>query len=454
MCMVLGASVSRELGSRSRGQVICPEDSGYHAARVVFNGMIDQHPLAVIRPLDASDVVRCIQFARRHDLPISVRGGGHSVAGHAVRDGAVMLDLSGMKAVVVDPETRTVRAAPGLTLGEFDRATQAFGLATTLGVVSVTGLAGLTLGGGLGWLNGRHGLACDNLISADVATADGQLLRASAQQNEDLFWGIRGGGGNFGVVTSFKYQLHPVDSVLAGSLSYPLSLAPRVLRFYDDFVKAAPDELSTAASLVLNPAGEPTVSIAVCYCGPIPEGEQVLYPLRTFQSPVEDAMQPMPYTALQSARDEGFPSGRLHYWKSGWLSDLTDGAIETLTQFVPRMPSSASGVGMQQMHGVASRIAPSATAFPHRAEQYDFLILSQWSDATESDRNIEWTRALFHAMQPHLKESVYVNNLGDEGPGRVEAAYGENYSRLVALKKTFDPDNLFRANQNIDPTPL
>jgi hypothetical protein len=448
----IASSVRQELGSGLRGEVVCPGDRGYDMARAVFNGMIDRRPLAVIRSVDASDVVRCITFARRHDLPLSVRGGGHSVAGNAVRDGAVMLDLSGMKALRVDPETRTVRAEPGLTLGEFDRATQAFGLATTLGVVSMTGIAGLTLGGGLGWLNGRYGLACDNLISADVATADGQLLRASAQENEDLFWSIRGGGGNFGVVTSFEYQLHPVDLVLAGGLSYPLSMAPRVLRYYDDFVKAAPDELSTAASLGLTPAGEPTVSIAVCYCGPIDEGEQVLRPLRTFQLPVDDGIQPMPYTVLQSARDEGFPSGRLHYWKSGWLRDVTDGAIETLMQFVPQMPSSASSVGLQQMHGVASRVAPSATAFPHRVEQYDFLILSQWSDATDSDRNVQWTRALFEAMQPHLEESVYVNNLGDEGPGRVQAAYGENYPRLAAMKKAYDPHNLFRANQNIDPS--
>jgi hypothetical protein len=432
--------------------VICPADLGYDTARAVFNGMIDRRPLAVVRPVDASDVVRCITFARGHNLPVSVRGGGHSVAGNAVCDGAVMVDLSGMKAVRVDPKTRTVQAEPGLTLGEFDRATQASGLATTLGVVSVTGIAGLTLGGGLGWLNGRYGLACDNLIAADVATADGQLLRASPQENQDLFWGIRGGGGNFGVITSFEYQLHPVDLVLAGGLSYPLSTAPQVLRFYDDFVKQAPDELSTAASLALTPTGEPTVSIAVCYCGPIDEGEQVLRPLRTFQSPVEDGIQPMPYTALQSARDEGFPSGRLHYWKSGWLRDVTDGAIETLMQFVPQMPSTDSGVGLQQMHGVASRIAPSATAFPHRAEQFDFLILSQWPEATDSDRNIEWSRALFEAMQPHLEESVYVNNLGDEGPGRVQAAYGENYPRLAAVKRTYDPDNLFRANQNIDPS--
>ncbi len=448
----IASAVRQELGSGLRGEVVCPGDRGYDTARAVFNGMIDRRPLAVIRAVDASDVVGCVRFARDHDLPISVRGGGHSVAGNAVRDEGVMLDLSGMKAVRVDPQARTARAEPGLTLGELDAATQAFGLATPLGVVSMTGIAGLTLGGGLGWLNGRYGLACDNLISAEVATADGQLLKASAQEHEDLFWGIRGGGGNFGVVTSFEYQLHPVDVVLAGGLSYPLSMAPRVMRFYDDFVKAAPDELATAASLALSPAGEPTVSIVVCYCGPIDEGEQVLRPLRTFQSPVDDGIQPMPYTSLQCAPDEGFPSGRLHYWKSGWLRDVTDGAIETLMQFVPQMPSAASGVGLQQMHGVASRVAPSATAFPHRAEQYDFLILSQWSDATESDRNIGWTRALFEAMQPHLEGAVYVNNLGDEGPARVRAAYGANYPRLATVKRTYDPDNVFRANQNIDPS--
>jgi FAD binding domain/Berberine and berberine like len=448
----IASVIRQELGSGLRGEIVCPGEGGYAAARAVFNGMIDRRPLAVIRSVDASDVVRCVTFARRHDLPLSVRGGGHSVAGNAVGDGVVMLDLSGMKAVRVDRERKTARAEPGLTLGEFDRATQAFGLATTLGVVSMTGIAGLTLGGGLGWLNGRYGLACDNLISADVATADGRLLRASGQENEDLFWGIRGGGGNFGVVTSFEYQLHPVDHVLAGGLSYPLRMAPRVLRFYDDFVKAAPDELSTAASLGLTPAGEPTVSLAVCYCGPIHEGEQVLRPLRTFQAPVDDTIQPMPYTVQQSARDEAFPSGRLHYWKSGWLRDVTDGAIETLMQFLPQMPSSAGGVGLQQMHGVASRVVPAATAFPHRAEQYDFLIQSQWSNAKDSDRNIQWTRALFEAMEPHLEESVYVNNLGDEGPGRVQAAYGENYPRLAAVKRTYDPDNFFRANQNIDPS--
>ena len=442
----------QELGSGLRGQVIWPDDRGYDTARAVFNGMIDRRPLAVVRPVVAADVIRCITFARRRDLALSVRGGGHSVAGNAVRDGAVMLDLSDMKAIRVDPDTGTVRADPGLTLGEFDRATQAFGLATPLGVVSMTGIAGLTLGGGLGWLNGRHGLACDNLISAEVATADGRLLRASAQDNDDLFWAIRGGGGNFGVVTSFEYQLHRVGPVLAGGLLYPLSLAPQVLRFYDDFVNEAPDELSTAASLGLTPVGEPTVSIAVCYCGPIDAGEALLRPLRTFQSPVDDTIQPMPYTVVQSSRDEGFPFGQFHYWKSGWLGALTDGAIDTLMQFIPQMPSTTSGIGLQQMHGTASRVAPSATAFPHRAEQYDFLILSQWSDEADSDRNVQWTRAVFEAMQPHLEESVYVNNLGDEGSTRIRAAYGKNYPRLAAVKRTYDPDNLFRANQNIEPS--
>src|SRR5919106_4297299 len=307
------------LAAALRGDLIRPEDDHYDTARAVFNAMVDRRPALIVRCSGVSDVMRGVEFARSHDVPLSIRGGGHSVAGKAVCDGGLMLDLSPMKGIRVDPTRRTAEAQAGLTLGEFDHETQEFGLATTLGVVSVTGIAGLTLGGGLGWLNGRYGLACDNLISAEVATANGQLLRASAEENQDLFWAIRGGGGNFGVVTSLEYQLHPLDLVLAGGLSYPLAMAPRVLRYYDDFVKAAPDELSTAASLGLTPAGEPTVSIAVCYCGPIDEGEQVLRPLRTFVSPVDDTIQPMSYTVVQSARDEGFPSGRLHYWKSGWL---------------------------------------------------------------------------------------------------------------------------------------
>jgi FAD binding domain/Berberine and berberine like len=447
----IAGSIRRMLSADLQGTVIFPGDVGYDAARTVFNGVIDRRPLAVVRCAAASDVVRCVELARRHDLPLTVRGGGHSVAGNAVREDAVMLDLSGMKAIQVDAEARTVRAEPGLTLAEVDHATHRFGLATTLGVVSVTGIAGLTLGGGLGWLNGRYGLACDNLISADVATADGRLLRASAEENEDVLWGIRGGGGNFGVVTSFEYQLHPVDRVLAGRLTYPLEVAARVLRFYEDFVSSAPDELSTAVSLAMGPTGEPVVSIAVCHCGPTDEGERVLRPLRTFQAPVEDVIQPLPYPVLQRAVDEGFPSGRLHYWKSGWLRHLTDGAIATLMEFLPRMPSSVSSVGLQRMHGAASRVPGTTTAFAHRAVQHDFLILSQWSEPADTQSNVEWTTSLFESMRPHLEESVYVNNLGDEGPNRVRAAYGENYSRLAAMKRTYDPRNVFRSNQNIDP---
>jgi FAD/FMN-containing dehydrogenase len=440
----------RELGSGLGGPLLCEGDPGYDAARAVFNGMIDRRPLAVIRCAGPSDVRRGIAFARRHQLPISVRGGGHSVSGSAVGEGAVMLDLSGMKGVRLDPEGRTARAGPGLTLGELDGATHAVGLATPLGVVSMTGIAGLTLGGGLGWLNGRYGLACDNLLSAEVATADGRLLRASGDENADLFWGIRGGGGNFGVVTSFEYRLHPVDTVLAGGLSYPPTAAPEVLRHYDELVKAAPDELSTAVSFGLSLVGEPTLGLVVCYCGDPERGAQVLRPLRDF-GPLDDTVAPMPYTALQSAPDQGFPSGRLHYWKAGWLRDLTPAAVGTVMEFLPSMPSPTSGVGLQQMHGAAARVEPSATAFPHRAEQYDMLILSQWSDAADSDRNVGWTRALFEAMRPHLHDAVYVNNLGDEGPDRVRAAYGANYPRLAELKRAYDPDNIFRVNQNIVP---
>ena len=448
----LEEAVVQEFAANLRGELIRPEDQGYDSTRAVFNGMIDKRPAMIVRCAGTADVIQGVNFARTHDLLLSVHGGGHSVAGNAVCDGGLMLDLSPMKGVRIDPARRSAQAQAGMTLGEFDHETQALGLATTLGVVSVTGIAGLTLGGGLGWLNGKHGLACDNLLSADVVTADGQLLTASDEENEDLFWGIRGGGGNFGVVTSFKYQLHPVGPVLGGGLRYSAAQARDFLRFYHEFASTCPDELSTAASLGHAPDGSVVVGVAVCYCGPIETGERVLHPLRTFGSPLEDNIQPMSYQTLQSAPDTGFPLGRQHYWKSSWLKHLSDEAIEVMLRFVAEMPSSISGVGLQQMHGAASRVDPAATAFPYRDEHYDFLILSQWADRSDSEENIRWTRAFFEAMQPFFESGVYVNNLGEEGEDRIKEAYGAHYERLVALKDKYDPMNLFRLNQNIRPT--
>jgi FAD/FMN-containing dehydrogenase len=414
--------------------------------------MIDKRAAMIARCAGTSDVIQGVNFARTHNLLLSVRGGGHSIAGKAMCDGGIVLDLSGMKGIRVDPMGRTAEAQPGLTLGQFDHETQAFGLATTLGIVSVTGIAGLTLGGGVGWLNGKYGLACDNLLSADVVTADGQLLTASATENEDLFWGIRGGSGNFGVVTSFTYQLHPVGPVLGGPVLYPLTKAREVLRFHHQFASSCPDELSTTALLVTGPDGSPTVAIFVCHCGDIETGERVLRPLRAFGPPSEDGIQPMAYRALESALDAGWPPGRQHYWKSSWLKDLSDDAIEVVVGFAAQMPSPTTGVAFQQMHGAAARVDPAATAFPHRDQHYDFLIASNWDDPADSAKNIEWTRTFFEAMQPFLERGVYVNDLGEEGEDRVKAAYGANYERLVALKNKYDPTNLFRITHNIKPT--
>ena len=447
----LEEAVVQEFAANLRGELIHPEDDGYDATRAVFNGMIDKRPAMIVRCAGTADVIQGVNFARTHELLVSVHGGGHSVAGNAVSDGGLMLDLSPMKGIRIDPVRRTAQAQAGLTLGEFDHETHAFGLATTLGVVSVTGIAGLTLGGGLGWLNGKHGLACDNLLSADVVTADGRLLTASDEENKDLFWGVRGGGGNFGVVTSFEYQLHPIGPVLGGGLRYPAAQARDFLRFYHEFASTCPDELSTAASLGRAPDGSIVVGVAVCYCGSIETGERVLHPLRTFGSPLEDSIQPMSYQTLQSAPDAGFPLGRQHYWKSSWLKHLSDEAIEVMLQYVAEMPSPISGVGLQQMHGAASRVDPTATAFPHRDEHYDFLILSQWVDPSDSEENIQWTRGLFEAMQPFFETGVYVNNLGEEGEDRIKEAYGAHYEQLVALKDKYDPTNLFRLNQNIRP---
>ena len=448
---LLEEEVVREFATGLRGELIRPEDDGYDAARAVFNGMVNKRPAMIVRCAGTSDVIEGVDFARTHDLPLSVRGGGHSIAGKAVCDGGLMLDLSRMKGIRVDPVRRTAQAQPGLTLGEFDHETQTFGLATTLGIVSLTGIAGLTLGGGLGWLNGLHGLACDNLLSADVVTADGRLLKAAPEENEDLYWAIRGGSGNFGIVTSFEYRLYPVDVVLGGGVLFPEGQAREALRFCHEFANGCPDELSASISLGRTPGGAVVAGITLCYCGSLERGEEVLRPLRRFGPPLEDNIRPMPYRTLQSAADVCFPFGHQHYWKTSVLKHLSDEAIEVMVGFMAKTPSPATGVALQQMHGAATRVDPADTAFPHRDEHYDFMILSQWSDPADSERNVGWTREFFGAMQPFLERGAYVNLMGEEGEDAVKEAYGSNYERLAALKGRYDPTNFFALNHNVKP---
>lgn len=439
------------LASTLRGRLLRPGEQGFNEARKVFNAMIDRQPAVIVIPAHADDVRRAVDFAQDNDLPISIKGGGHNVAGSAVSQGGLMLDCSGMRRIRVDSGRRVARAEAGATLADLDRETQGYGLATPLGVVSVTGIAGLTLGGGIGWLNGKHGLACDNLLAADVVTSDGSLVTADANQQPDLFWAIRGGGGNFGVVTSFTYALHPVGPVLAGRLSFPAGRTREVLQFYPGFAARCPDELSMSASLARDEVGRPVFSVGLCWSGERDEIDRTLGPLRGF-APALDEVAPTSYCVLQSAHDEGFPAGRNHYWKSSFLTDLTDDAIDVLLHFAAETPSAASGIGMQQLHGAAARVEPTATAFPHRRPQSELLILGQWSDPSETERCVGWARAFFAAMQPFAARGVYVNDLGEEGEERVTAAYGPNYDRLAAVKAVYDPANFFRSNQNIQPS--
>lgn len=434
-----------------RGELLTPSEPDYDEARQVWNAMIDKRPSLIARCSGEADVLRSVQFARDHDLVVAVRGGGHNVSGYATCDGGLLIDLSNMKGLRVDPARRTASAQPGLRLGEFDRETQAFGLATPLGIVANTGIAGLTLGGGIGWLNGKYGLACDNLLSAHVVTADGRLLTASATENEDLFWGLRGGGGNFGIVTSFEYQLRPVGPIIGGMTVYPTGEAKQVLRRYGELCAECPDELSTAAFLVMGADGKPAVAIAVCYCGPLADGENMVKPFRTLGAPAAELVKPMSYLEQQGSFDAGFPPKRLHYWKGSFLRVASEDAIDVLVDYATRMPSAMSGIGLQHLHGAAARVNASETAFPHRFEFWDASFLAQWADPAESDNNIRWARDAWAALQPFSEQGVYVNNLGAEGDDRIRSAYGANYERLAALKNAYDPTNFFRLNQNIKP---
>jgi FAD/FMN-containing dehydrogenase len=450
----VGAAELSSLQRRMDGHIVLPTDPGYDTARRVWNGTVDRYPGLIVYCSGAADVAVAVGFAREHDLRASVRAGGHNVTGNAVCDGGLVIDVSRMKRASVDPESRSVHAEAGLLLGELDTATQAHGLATTMGVNSDTGIAGLTLGGGIGRLARSHGLACDNVLAARIVTADGRLLTASAEENPDLYWAIRGGGGNFGIVTEFTYRLHPVGpTVVGGSLVFNgAGLRDAILNF-DEFARTAPDELSADAALVTGPDGRPAFSISVCHAGPVADGLRAVEPLRKLGKPIADGIGPVAYTDLQAAADAMFQRGRRYYWKAQMLPGISATAADELVDCFSRAPSPLSIMPLQQFGGAVTRIPTDATAYPHRSAAFDCFPVAIWEDPAEDEANVRWARETWRAMSVHSTGAVYSNNLGDEGYERIRAAYGENYPRLQRVKARYDPDNFFNGNQNIEPAP-
>ena len=436
-----------------QGELIQSGHAGYESARRVWNGNIDRRPALIARCTGVADVQRAVEFAQLHGVRVSVRGGGHSAPGYGTNDGGLVIDMSPMKAIRVDSQARTVRAEGGVLWRELDQETQVFGLATTGGTVSNTGIAGLTLGGGLGWLMGKHGLTIDNLVSADVVTADGAFRRASANDNPDLFWALRGGGGNFGVVTSLEYRLHPVTQVLGGLVLYPLEQAHEVLRFYRDFCPTLPDEAEAFAALLTAPQGMPVVALLLGYNGSMEEGEKALAPARRFGKPIADLVGAVPYTTRQTMLDAPNAEHGLHrYWRSAFTEQISDGLIDAAVDAAASFTSPLSALIFFYMHGAAARPQPTETAFAARRAQWDFDAIGQWADGTTSPQHIAWVRAVWSRFEPHLLGKAYVNHLAaDDRPEVVRASFGENYTRLRQIKAVYDPTNLFRLNANIPP---
>ena len=438
-----------------RGKLLLPTDAGYEEARKIWNGMIDRYPAMIMRCAGAADVMAAVKLAKAHDLVVAIKGGGHNIAGNAVCDDGLMIDLSTMRGVYVDPKARTARAEGGATWEDFDAETQAFGLATTGGLISSTGVAGLTLGGGIGWLMGSYGLACDNLLSVDVVTADGERVTASAEHNPELFWGLKGGGGNFGVVTAFEFRLFAVAPLFAGMLLHPIDRAGEALAHFHDFMRDAPDQVGALAGFVTAPDGNQVLALILVYNGPVEDGARVFQPLREFGTPILDNLAAMPYRVIQTLFDAGAPSGLRNYWKSSFLRDLPGDAMETLVERFRKAPSPHCKMFIECIGGEVTRIGSDATAFDHRHSPFNLLILGGWERADDDEKTIAWTRGTWRAMQPYATERVYVNYLnevGDEGSDRIKAAYGpEKYARLAALKAQYDPGNLFRMNQNVRP---
>jgi FAD/FMN-containing dehydrogenase len=458
---VLDAHPGEDLASLS-GTLLTPDSPGYDEARTIWNAMIDRRPGLIVRCGDGADVAAAVRFARAHDLLVAVRGGGHNIAGNSVCDGGLMIDLSPMRQVRVDPAARTARVGPGATLGDVDRTTQGYGLATPLGVNSTTGIAGLTLGGGFGWLSRRFGLTIDNLLSAEVVTAEGEIVRAGEQENPDLFWAIRGGGGNFGIVTSFEFRLHPVGpEVLSGLVVHPLAGARDVLRFYRDFLPTTPEAYSCWFVLRRAPPlpflapewhGRPILALAMCWSGDLADGERVAAPLRAFGAPLADVVAPNPYADWQTVLDPLLAPGLRNYWKSHDFLELSDGLIDVLLEYTERIPDPNCEIAFAQVGGAVSRVPLDATAYTHRDAQFVMNVHGRWADPALDQTCIGWARDLFRASTPFATGGAYVNFLTEEEGDRVRAAYGPNYARLVELKNRYDPANLFRMNQNIRPT--
>ena len=458
----LAADELASLRGSLRGALCLPGEPGYDQARTIWNAMIDRKPAVVVRAAGAADVMAAVSFARKHGLLLAVRAGGHNIAGNAVCDGGLLIDLTPMKSVRVDPQARTARVEPGVTLGEFDREAQAFGLATPLGINTTTGVAGLTLGGGFGWISRKHGLTVDNLIGADVVTANGELLHASENENPDLFWAVRGGGGNFGIVTSFEYRLHPVGPrVLAGLVVHPFADAKELFEGYRRLTAAAPDELSCWVVLRKAPPlpflppevhGKLIMVLAMCWCGDLEAGNKAVAPFRALGKPIADVVGPSPFTGWQSAFGPLLTPGARNYWKSHDFTAIAPELIDVVLDCVGRVPSDDCEVFIGHLGGQVNRRAADATAYPHRNVEYIMNVHTRWSDASQDKTCIAWARDLFDRTAKHATGGVYVNFMPEDEKGRIRAgAYGPNFDRLAKLKTKYDPENLFRMNQNIAP---
>ncbi len=450
-----------QLREQVRGDIVTPSDDGYDEARATYNAMIDRRPGAVVRCRDAGDVMAAVTFAREHDLDLAIRGGGHSVPGFGTCDDGVVIDLGQMRSVRVDPGSMTARAEGGATWGDLNHATGAFGLATTGGIISTTGVGGLTLGGGIGYLCRGHGFSSDNLISADVVTADGRTLIASEREHDDLFWAIRGGGGNFGIVTSFEFALHPVDTIYGGPMFFELEDAGDVLHWYREFIADAPRDFGGFPAFQIAPPlpfipegrhGDTFLAFVSCWTGPLDEGETMLKTLRDVAPVVAEHVGPMPYPALNAAFDALVPPGLQHYWKANFVKELTDDAIAAHLEHGPKVPVVNSTVHIYPIDGACHDIASDATAFGHRDARFATVIAGMWPDPADNEANIRWVRNYSDAITPHSEEGGYINFMAEDDQQRVSANYGANYGRLVEVKRSYDPDNRFHLNQNIDPS--